>query len=439
VVIAPFPDFKESFDRVLKDIAETKDYIAETKDDIAKVKDDIAETKEDIAEAKDKISDLDGKFNHVYSKELRPIPASEVSVEQFDEFSFRVFRVEHFVASIMQITARNIQFKNVLLLFTNRIISLVHDNVAQVDEVMHIQPISREVLRELLKCIIEEDSVDNSSLHHVQVQDEISFVAKNVNNKNYCGKIDEGVVDTVMSICVLPWEDKNPMKKVTNSKPVTQESNPFVKQGKLTGFCKKALAQSALQIISQVQGLDDIWGLFKQPVLYGILTNGLEWFVVAHEAGRWRRSEVINTTKISSTGSLIVDEQSISYLAKAIYKVLLNAIVWCRRLVSTNTCEKNGDADDGKNDTSHYNGGNKKTDTNNDENDEGAGGGGGDSLSRGLKKLSCTTNATNEKGDGTKFANRKAFKDIALTVENVELFARQSRTASHRKMLELYS
>jgi hypothetical protein len=57
----------------------------------------------------------------------------------------------------------------------------------------------------------------------------------------------------------------------------------------MTDFCKKkkkAIAQSALQIISQVQLLDNIWGLFKQPTLYGILTNGLEWIIVAFSAGQ---------------------------------------------------------------------------------------------------------------------------------------------------------
>jgi len=362
---------------------------------------------------------------------LRPIPASEVSVEQFDDFSFKVFPKEHFVASI---TVPNIQFENILLLSTNRILSLVHGNEVHVDEVTHIQPISREVLRELLKLIIEKVSVDNSSLMHVQVQDEITFYAKNINNKNYNGKIDEGVVDTVMSICVLPWEDKNPMKKVANSKPVTQESNPFVKQGKLTVFCKKALAQSALQTISQVQGLDDLWGLFEEPVLYGILTNGLEWFIVAYEAGRWRRSSVINTTRVSNAGTLIVDSEGISCLAKAIQKVLVNAVEWCQRMKSTNTCGKHDD----RNNNSNYNGGNKKTDANNDENDRGADSG-GDSFSRGFAKLSFTSNATNENSDGTKFGNRKAFKDVTLTVQNVELFARQNRTASHRRMLALYN
>lgn len=54
----------------------------------------------------------------------------------------------------------------------------------------------------------------------------------------------------------------------------------------MTECGKKALAQSALQIISQVQKLDDVWGLYAQPSLFGIVTNGLEWFIVSHETGK---------------------------------------------------------------------------------------------------------------------------------------------------------
>jgi len=42
------------------------------------------------------------------------------------------------------------------------------------------------------------------------------------------------------------------MKKVENSNPVIQERNPFVELGRFTDFCKEALAQSALQIISHL-------------------------------------------------------------------------------------------------------------------------------------------------------------------------------------------
>jgi len=150
--------------------------------------DSFVSIRDDIIEMKNKLSDLDGKFSYVYSKELRPIQASEVSVWQYYQLSFTVFRVKHFVASI---TDRNIQFENVLQLSTDRMISLVQDNVAHVDEVIHIQPISREVLQELLKLIIGEVSVDSSSFHHVKVIDDITFHAKNVDNKNYSGNIDE--------------------------------------------------------------------------------------------------------------------------------------------------------------------------------------------------------------------------------------------------------
>ena len=311
---------------------------------------------------------------------------------------------------------------------------------------MHIQPISREVLRTLMELIIEEVSVDSDSLHHVQVQDEIRFCAKNVNNNNYSGRIDEGAVDTVVSICVLPWKDKNPMKKVENSKPAIQDGNPFVKQGKMTDFCKKAIAQSALQIISQVQLLDNIWVLFKQPTLYGILTNGLEWIIVAYSAGQWLYWSVINTVKVSSTGKRIADADGISCLAKAIRKVLLNAIEWCRRLQMTNLSEMYDDGDDSNN-NNYYNGGNKKSDANNDENDEGAdgggggggGGGSGDSLSRGLAKLTVTSNNSSNENNNSGGAERYgAFKEAPLTVQNVEQFARQNRTASHRRMLEQF-
>eukprot|EP01036_Dinobryon_divergens_P022244 gene22244-30486_t len=288
-----------------------------------------------------------------------------------------------------------------------------------------------------MELIIEEVSVDSDSLHHVQVQDEIRFCAKNVNNNNYSGRVDEGVVDTVVSICVLPLKDKNPMKKVENSKPAIQDGNPFVKQGKMTDFCKKAIAQSALQIISQVQLLDNIWVLFKQPTLYGILTNGLEWIIVAYSAGQWLYWSVINTVKVSSTGKRIADADGISCLAKAIRKVLLNAIEWCRRLQRTNLSEMYDDGDDSNN-NNYYNGGNKKSDANNDENDEGADGG-GDSLLRGVAKLTViSNNASNENSSGAKYGCRSAFKEVPLTVQNVEQFARQNRTSSHRRMLELY-
>jgi hypothetical protein len=184
--------------------------------------DEIHSVALEIAENKDK---LDGKFNHVYSKELKPIQASEVSFQQFDMLPFKALRADHFVASMTVVS--NVQFENVLKLSTERILSLLQDNAVHVDEVVHIQPISREVLRTLMEFIIEEVSVDSDSLHHVQVQDEIRFCAKNVNNNNYSGSIDEGVVDTVVSICVLPWEEKNPMKKVENSKPAIQDGNPF--------------------------------------------------------------------------------------------------------------------------------------------------------------------------------------------------------------------
>jgi hypothetical protein len=198
----------------------------------------------------------------------------------------------------------------------------------------------------------------------------------------------------------------------------------------LTAFGKKALAQSAIQTISQVQGLCDIWAFYEHPALYGILTNGLEWFIVAHEAGVWRRSSVINTARVDSAGSLTVDSQGISDLAKAIERVLLNAIKWCRRMQNNNTCEKYGDADDRNNNSGGY----KKTDANNDEND-----GGADGVSKGLAKISITSNTTSENHLGTEFGNRKAFKDLTLTVQNVELLARQNRTASHRRMLALYN
>jgi hypothetical protein len=197
----------------------------------------------------------------------------------------------------------------------------------------------------------------------------------------------------------------------------------------LTVFCKKALAQSALQTISQVQELEDIWGFYKNPALYGILTNGLEWFIVAHVAGKWRRSSVINTARVNIAGALVVDTEGISFLAKAIQKVLLNAIEWSRRMQSTKTCENFGDANDSNNYSNHT-GGNKKTDANNDEND-------GDA-DNGLANLSFTSNATNENSYGTKFGKRKAFEDVTLTVQSVELLARQNRTASHRRMLALY-
>ena len=111
-------------------------------------------------------------------------------------------------------------------------------------------------------------------------------------------------------------------------------------------------------------------------------------------------------------------------------KVLLYAVEWCQRIQSMNTWKKCKDTDDRN--------GNQKTDANNDENDGGADGG-GDNLSRGLAKLSLTSNTTYENGGGAKFGNRKAFKDVTLTVQNVELLARQNRTASHRRMLALFS
>ena len=98
----------------------------------------------------------------------------------------------------------------------------------------------------------------------------------------------------------------------------------------MTDFCTRAIAQSALQIISQGQRLDDIWGLFKHPTtLYGILTNGLEWKIVAYESGEWvHHSSVINTSKVSSTGKRIADaDDGTSCLAKAIRKVPLNRMV----------------------------------------------------------------------------------------------------------------
>mmetsp|Transcript_15335 Transcript_15335/g.21067 ORF Transcript_15335/g.21067 Transcript_15335/m.21067 type:complete len:89 (+) Transcript_15335:1080-1346(+) len=76
-------------------------------------------------------------------------------------------------------------------------------------------------------------------------------------------------------------------------------------------------------------------------------------------------------------------------------------------------------------------GGKKKADDNNDDNDEGADC--NDSLSKGLAKFA------NENNDGGKYGNRKAPNEVTLTVRNVEQFARENRTASHRKMLELYS
>ena len=72
--------------------------------------------------------------------------------------------------------------------------------------------------------------------------------------------------------------------------------------------------------------------------------------------------------KVSSTGKRIADADGISCLAKAIRKVLLNAIEWCRRLQRTNLSEMYDDGDDSNN-NNYYNGGNKKSDANNDEND----------------------------------------------------------------------
>ena len=84
--------------------------------------DEIHSVALEIAENKDKLSKLDGKFNLVYSKELKPIQASEVSVQQFDMLSFKALRTDHFVASI---TVSNVQFENVLKLSTERILSLL--------------------------------------------------------------------------------------------------------------------------------------------------------------------------------------------------------------------------------------------------------------------------------------------------------------------------
>ena len=394
----------------------------------------------EIQSYKAKIAELIDMFMQVYSRELKPLQASQVSVQQFDMFSFNVLRADHFIETE---TVPNVQFENVLRLSTERILSLVQNNKLHVDEVSHIQPISREVLRTLLQLIIEEVSVDKSSFHHVHTQDEINYHAKDIDNKNFSGRIDEGVVDTVVNICVLPWEDKNPMKKVEKSKPATQERNPFENQEiGMTTFGKRAIAQSALQVISQVQRLKIFWGLVKQPILYGILTNGLEWIIVAYAAGEWFHTSVINTSKVnSSTGKGVIHADGISCLAKAIRKVLLNAIEWCRRLQRTNvhtSVEDSNNYDDG---------GDKKSDANNDENDEGADGGGGggpgggDSLSRGLAKLTVTSNnaSSNENSGGAKkYGYRTAFNEVPLTVQNVEKFARQNLTASHRRILELF-
>eukprot|EP01035_Chromulina_nebulosa_P033667 gene33667-45088_t len=283
----------------------------------------MKEVRAEISEFNGNLSELIRMFKKVYSRELEPLQASEVSDQQYYMFSFYVLRANHFVET----TAPNVQFENVLRLSTERILSLLQEeNTVHVDEVSHIQPISREVLRTLLQLIIEEVSVDKSSLQHVHIQDEITYFAKDIDNKNYSGTIDEGVVDTVVGICVLPWEDKNPMKKVENSNRVTQESNPIVTQERgMTTFGKKAISESALQVISQVYRLRKLWGLVKKPILYGILTNGLEWIIVAYADGEWIHTSVINTSKVSSsTGKGVIDADGISCLAKAIRKVLLN-------------------------------------------------------------------------------------------------------------------
>jgi len=380
---------------------------------------------QDFKEQLEAFKNLNENFKKVFAKDLKAVAASVVSVRQFKNFGFVTFPIK----SLVNIqTRRNSHFEHLLTSFTEQVISLVEDTGIYLHEVQHIHPISRSLLEALLQIVVEEIGVvDNDFLKHIEVVEEYGFEVNDINNFDYSGDIDAAVVDVYLNISLLPKEDKNPKRKVEGT---IQEMNPFVACGKQTTDCKRALAQCALQILSQAKLHDN-----THREYYGILTNGLEWYIILYEDNKWRHSNLIATTKLNESGSLEVDQISLSDLAKALYIAISKSIEWCRRMhevgLDRKSSELGGNGREGK----------KLADAD-DETDKNDGGGGGGflgTLTKAFKISSISTSNATDKKYGKQGGSRKAAGEDALTVQNVQLLTRQNRTATYRWRYNIFT
>mmetsp|Transcript_22350 Transcript_22350/g.32104 ORF Transcript_22350/g.32104 Transcript_22350/m.32104 type:complete len:400 (+) Transcript_22350:53-1252(+) len=350
----------------------------------------------DISDFGHVLDDLSEKFSKIYSMELVPIESSDISVEQFAHFRFTQFPIRQFIDSQ---DMSGVRFEQILIELTNDIISLLDGDII-LEEVYHIHPRICSLFNKLLNIIRDESKFSDICFETIEVFRDIEYDTFDVNNKNYRGTIDTGLKDNEFNICLLTEVNKNPKIMFSHSELEEQTFNPFIVEGKLTTDCKKGLAQSALQIYSQVQKLERLWGYDNHKKLYGILTNGMEWFIISHRDGDWRHSSVIKTTKWSNTRTLCIDEKGISDLAIALQRVIFHTMSLFRILQHTNL----------------------------DDRDE----------EMSSKSLSVSNNNGKKRKEIKSSRGRKAFHESTLTVQNVQALTRKNMPISRRMKLNTF-
>jgi hypothetical protein len=206
---------------------------------------------------------------------------------------------------------------------------------------------------------------------------------------------------------------------------------------------KTGLAQAALQIVSQTNKLTAHMGLETAESLFyfGILTNGLEWYIVRYHKGMWRHSGVLRSVEMTKDGKLQLFPNGIHRIAKALLKIFLNSMELHRKLkiISSNNDGnyKDGGGDVMKRDRKES--GDRKRE---DEDGENCRKSFSTAINDSFGNLSISTTTAND-NSAKKNGMRTAMQDMTnltavpsnLTLKSVEAFNRRNLVASIRRRL----
>ena len=260
------------------------------------------------------VCELRDTINRLFSKQLEPVAASNVGVGEFNKFHF-----SQFDATLFTDTPLIDEFVEAITNHTEKVLSLMKDEVIILNEVNHIHPASRLLLGNLFDIMKATDSTFNTFV----VSEEFEFVAET--EIDYNGKIDRGLLHVGSDILGFTWEDKSPKWKVLDKYEarLLYDGKTFRK----TTNGKIGLAQAALQVKSQIDKLNAYLGpiMMKDVTYYGLLTSGIEWFVVTCRNDEWANSTVMMATVASPPADPAVDPEAIKLISKAIYTIFLQA------------------------------------------------------------------------------------------------------------------
>lgn len=366
---------------------------------------------------------LNKKFDKVFGKNLEPINASKVTVSEFDKFNFVQFAAKDFDKETLDEV-----IENYLTEYTRKVISLYLNESIILSELDHIHPESEDLLTKLHSHIQTNLIAKKEDLTVVK---EFEF-SVDTDSSSYKGYMDRGILDIQRNIIIFTWEDKNPKEMVPKSNPSQQQAKRLYSNYRITTNGKTGLAQAALQISSQVKNLDVRLG--NKP-FYGILTNGMEWFVVEYCKGKWRHSQVMSPVN-ENHGTLLVNEEVIQRISKALLKVMTASYQIYDGL------EKLIDVIDKSGEDRKENEENSSENDDHDVND--------DKFYKSVgitKEYSLAINLSSGEGSSSTFGQQNASKNLStrelnaktsnLTTKNVEQFKRRTQIESIKRNFQL--